>query len=250
MAAVLAARAPFGLWLAVYGLYAVYVQRFLSQDDRDWGHFAKMTLLLPAGLGTLLSYRVWFDYARYLGPFSMLINTAVLVNIAMMALLPNTSSALRGRLHRPTCLALVAWLWLEMSSVGFLTCEFSPSGLFVFNSSPMAWILLHACYRFVMITLPNFDSQRYLTLELYSLSTMCFLSWLDHGAHGPESYFGYADSIVVPSVAITSALFPMEHRPSPRVQALLASPRFDALCAAVQCLVLAVSLQHIVELTR
>lgn len=209
--ALLARYAPALFLVIIYSVFGLFLLDFNSQQEQDWKHFAKLSCLLPLGLGSLMMFRVFLaKYVRFLPAFSHYVNFAVVGNIAMMLFIPNDSpSTYRAYWGRIICAGLAIWLCLEIKRTGSAqTCAFSKSGMFIFKAAPLRWIITHALYRFILITLPCFLTPRYLFVEAFSLSTMMFLYWLDGKQHPIENYFGYADSITAACVGITSAFSP------------------------------------------
>ncbi|KAJ3132308.1 hypothetical protein HK100_005429 [Physocladia obscura] len=90
------------------------------------------------------------------------------------------------------------------------TVEFSHS-VFLFTAVSRDWIIVHALYRAVLVTLPLFDTLRHLPLEIASLTAMAAF-WLYtchfHNSKRPiEHFFGIADTVVVATACLVSAIF-------------------------------------------
>ena len=135
---------------------------------------------------------------------TVFVNVAVLGNIVMMVFIP-AEGTLRGLSTRLTCMVLVLWLIQEIQKNRWKTVNFS-DGLFLFNSSPLAWVLCHAVYRLGMITLPIFDTYRYILMELCSLSLMVGFYWFHRRRYPIYYYFGMADTVIVSSLAVTAQI--------------------------------------------
>lgn len=174
------------------------------RDPIETMGFIKLIFLLPLGLGSLLvfarlsedrqrRYRVWF--ARY-------VNFAVAANIFIMIFTPD-GDTWRGLISRFVCLTLLVWLLQEMAQKRFQTAHFD-AGFFIFRSSPLNWVFCHACYRIALLSLPVFDSLHYLLLEPLSLLTMSVLYRLHQKRYPLHYYFGFADTLVVTTLAVVS----------------------------------------------
>ncbi|MCW7493025.1 hypothetical protein ND861_08445 [Leptospira sp. 2 VSF19] len=164
--------------------------------------FIKLILLLPFGLGAVLTYinlselkqikfQIWFT--RY-------INFAVLTNIFVMVFSPDAGTY-RGIVSRFACLSLLVWLIQEMLKVGFQT-TLTDRKFFIFNSSPLSWIYCHALYRIALLSLPTFDSIQYLLLEPLSLVSMTVLYRWHKKRYPLPYYFGLADTLVVTTLTV------------------------------------------------
>lgn len=166
----------------------------------------KFFAVVPVGLGSILTFSLFSAprQKRYSRFFSYYINAAVIANIAMMLAVP-ADGTLRGQLSRLLCLVLVSWLIQEIIKVRGQSSFFS-DGFFLFNSSPLAWILCHCCYRAALLSLPIFDSKQYLLLEPLSLAMMYGL-YKTHGKRFPvHFYFGLADTLAVSTLVSCSHL--------------------------------------------
>ena len=163
----------------------------------------------PLGLGVVVGYPKLlspFLIQEFLPYFTIYINVAVVGNIAMMVALP-TGGTWRGVSSRVVCLALTAWLVdivVHHPSSHIVTV--SDSGHFLYHAVTLEWVLIHALYRTVMVTLPCFYSLKYMMLEMHSLGMMICLSWLDNHRWPLEAYFGLADTTVAASFSILSTL--------------------------------------------
>lgn len=176
-----------------------------SHNDRaETMGFIKLLFLLPLGLGSLLAFAGLSEdrQKRSLSWFTHYINIAVAANIFVMIFTPD-GDTYRGLLSRFVCLALLVWLLQEMAKKRFQTTHFD-AGIFIFRSSPLPWILCHACYRLALLTLPAFDSLNYLLLEPLSLLMMAVLYRLHQKRYPLAFYFGLADTIVVSTLAVIS----------------------------------------------
>ncbi|TGM80210.1 hypothetical protein EHQ99_10965 [Leptospira bouyouniensis] len=177
--------------------------KFFSNPMQNMS-FIKLMLLLPMGLGVILllirlpkeirnQYYIW--YSNY-------INMAVLLNIFAMLFTPD-GGTYRGYLSRLVCLALLIWLLQEMRKKRFQTIHFD-QGLFLFRSSPLHWILCHATYRIVLLSLPSFETQKFLLLEPLSLIVMFSIFSFHKKRFALEQYFGFADTLVVTTITVLS----------------------------------------------
>jgi hypothetical protein len=194
----------FALVIALTLLVSFQFSRAPYRDPIETMGFIKLMFLLPFGLGSLLLFaclsevrqkrsQVWF--ARY-------VNFAVAANIFIMIFTP-TGETWRGLISRIVCLTLLVWLLQEMARKRFQTTHFD-AGFFIFRSSPLHWVLCHACYRLALLSLPVFDSLHYLLLEPLSLLTMSVLYRLHQKRYPLHYYFGFADTIVVTTLAVVS----------------------------------------------
>ncbi len=175
-----------------------------SRDPVQTMGFIKLLFLFPLGLGSLLAFAGLSEarQKRSLAWLTHYINIAVAANIFVMIFTP-AGDSYRGLLSRFVCLALLVWLLQEMAKKRFQTTHFE-AGFFIFRSSPLSWILCHACYRIALLSLPAFDSLHYLLLEPLSLLMMAVLYRLHQKRYPLAFYFGFADTIVVSSLAVIS----------------------------------------------
>jgi hypothetical protein len=175
-----------------------------APDSKDTMGFVKLMFLLPIGLGPLLTFGLLSPsiQQRYLREFTLYINFAVTANIVIMIFTPD-GDTYRGLLSRLVCLALALCLVGEMAKVKFQT-TFYDQGLFLFRSSPLAWIFIHAPYRLSLVSLPVFDTSHYLLLEPLSLLTMLTLYRLQDRRHPISYYFGFADTLAVSTLTMLS----------------------------------------------
>ena len=276
----------------------------------DSAGLAKVMCALPLGLGSILLFSslspsTQMKYTRH---FALYVNAAVLGNIAMMAFLPSAGT-LRGQTSRATCFALSLWLALEMKRAGPFDCvailhdpvitqrgpQSASTGissrpvpssteasvpLFVFSASPLPWIVSHALYRMVLVTLPAFDSWRYVLLEVTSLSVMTLVYRMkrttctaNHRGVSTASTtatwkclklshcFGIADTVTVATMGtlshIADHLVDPKHRPmNPLLQGgsgcpwdfhglvAAAAPFLDIGCVVVHAAIIAVAAGH------
>jgi hypothetical protein len=140
--------------------------------------------------------------------FTQYINIAVIGNILMMIFV-DTGRFLRGITCRLVCIALVIWLFHEMQAKNWQTVEYD-NGYFIFTASPLSWIACHAIYRTILITLPSFETRRYLLLECASISCMYLLWYLYHASTSTSptktrhvsEFFGMADTITIASLSL------------------------------------------------
>lgn len=166
--------------------------------------FIKLIFLLPLGLGSLLTFAC-LSKARQeksLSWFTHYINIAVAANIFIMIATPDAGTY-RGLLSRVVCIVLLVWLLQEMARGRFQTTLFD-AGFFIFRASPLNWVLCHAFYRIALLSLPAFDSLSYLLLEPLSLATMFGLYRLHRKRYPLPYYFGFADTLVVTTLAVLS----------------------------------------------
>jgi hypothetical protein len=242
----------------------------------------KLLCVLSLGLGSILlfsSLTVSFRQ-RFQTAFASYVNLAVLANIGMMAFLPG-GGTWRGETSRAACAVLCAWLWLEIRRVGWSLCvSVTDVGvpLFVFSASPLSWVLCHALYRAVMITLPVFDPWRYVLLEPASLCCMLVahrvFSRRRPGASAGKNtepteclshYFGIADTIAVATLGTVSHL--SDHIIDPRLRPMspfeqcsiesfwsaaapTAADYVDRVGVALHCAVIAVAVMNILRLVK
>ena len=110
----------------------------------------------------------------------------------------------RGWSHQAVCCVLVVWLCKEMNRVQWRTVQIR-DGAFLFNAAPIEWILCHAIYRFILITLPCFETMRYVGMEPASLGVMLLMSYA-YGAPNDDVtvWFGFSDTLVASTFSFTS----------------------------------------------
>ncbi|ETV95062.1 hypothetical protein H310_11356 [Aphanomyces invadans] len=207
--------------------------------------FAKFVCIWPLGMGSVVAFGQLSptSQASNLSWFSVFINTAVVGNIAMMGFVA-TGDSLRGITHRIACASLVVWLLLEMQSISWNTVSYQ-DGFFLFNASPLAWVIAHAIYRAAMMTLPPFDTLRYLILEPASLGLMAALA----SANGASAslWFGQADTLVASTVCWTSVLLGwFRQQPKYPTMRLPESQPLDIGCAGVHIVVVLIALYHVI----
>ncbi|KAJ3127788.1 hypothetical protein HK098_005787 [Nowakowskiella sp. JEL0407] len=167
----------------------------------------KMQCAWLLGLGSVVAFGLLGVDAqkKHLNSFTNFINFVVLGNIAMMFFLP-IDNTMRGYSHRVVCALLVIWLAKEMQKVRWNTVYFF-KGYFLFNASPMSWVICHALYRSVMVTLPIFDTQRYFVLEPLSLGIMMILYRTSGKNDGRVSdWFGISDTMVVSTITFMTSV--------------------------------------------
>ncbi|KXG46922.1 uncharacterized protein PGRI_036680 [Penicillium griseofulvum] len=197
-----ALRSPGLLLLVVLGVSATI---FIFNTTATLGEMTKIMCLLPFGLGSVLTF-LSADRSlqtRFLPAFTTYVNFAVYANIGMMIGTP-TGGTLRGICSKITCVALFVWILQQGRRVGWKTVRVHDN-LFVFTAVSKSWIFAHACYRFVLLTLPCFGSgRRYRLLELYSLALTFALSSTSKLPF--EYFFGMADTLVAPAIAGWSAI--------------------------------------------
>lgn len=190
------------LLLVVLGASATIV---VFDKTSTVGEMTKIMCELPLGLGSVLAFLVANRsfQTKFLSAFTTYVNFAVYGNIGMMVGTP-ADGTLRGMCSKVTCIALFIWIVQQGHRAGWKTIVLHDS-LFVFTAVSKSWIFAHAIYRFVLLTLPCFESgRRHRLLELYSL-TMTFA--LSSTSSLPFEYcFGMADTLVVPAVAGWSAI--------------------------------------------
>ena len=229
----LAVQHPSTLLACTCGISSLIISRDLPLT-KAIKVFAEVTF----GLGSVVAYIVlpvrW--RTQYLEWFTVYINSAVVGNIAMMALVPS-GGTWRGLVSPVLCLALSFWLSLQAHEKKWKTVEFQDN-VFLFNSSSLSYVLHHACYRTCLLSLPSFDQRKYLLLEPISLSTMCVLSWVTGRPVG--HVFGYADTIAVASAAVISTFVHIPYSPP-----ILTDQVLDYVVVPIQVMVLASSLYNI-----
>ncbi|KAJ5158375.1 uncharacterized protein N7500_008026 [Penicillium coprophilum] len=197
-----ACRNPGLLLLVVLGVSATI---FVFNTTATLGEMTKIMCLLPFGLGSVLTFLIADRslQTRYLPAFTTYVNFAVYANIGMMIGTP-TGGTLRGMCSKITCVALFIWIVQKGRRVGWKTVILHDN-LFVFTAVNKSWIFAHACYRFILLTLPCFGSgRRYRLLELYTLTLTLALSSTSKLPF--EYFFGMADTLVVPAIAGWSAI--------------------------------------------
>ncbi|KAJ5799456.1 uncharacterized protein N7518_001524 [Penicillium psychrosexuale] len=197
-----AVRNPGLLLLVVLGVSATI---FIFNTTATLGEMTKTMCLLPLGLGSVLTFLAADRslQTRFLSAFTTYVNFAVYANIGMMVGTP-TGGTLRGMCSKITCVALFIWIVQKGHRVGWKTVRVHEN-LFVFTAVSKSWIFAHACYRFVLLTLPCFGSgRRYRLLELYSLALTFALSSTSKLPF--EYFFGMADTLVVPAISGWSAI--------------------------------------------
>ncbi|EMY62260.1 hypothetical protein [Leptospira terpstrae] len=192
----------FMLVMAFMLLAGIQFVNKLQHDLIEIMGFIKLVLLLPLGLGAVLTFAILSEdkQKRYLLPMTRYINFAVIANIFVMVFAPD-GDTYRGLLSRLVCIALLVWLLQEMAKVRFQTTQFE-RGFFIFRSSPLHWVYCHAAYRIALLSLPSFDSLQYLLLEPLSLFIMSVLYHVDKKKFPLHYYFGFADTIVVTTLTL------------------------------------------------
>ncbi|KAG5795901.1 hypothetical protein H9Q69_005046 [Fusarium xylarioides] len=169
------------------------------------GEMAKTMATMPLGLGSVLLFIVASRQtkAAWLHAFTIYVNFAVYGNILMMVATPS-GGTFRGICCKVACLSLSAWIILQGYEVQWRTIMLHDN-LFVFTASSKSWILAHAVYRFILLTLPCFGSgRRHRLMEVYSLGLTYLLSC---STGLPFEYcFGMADTIVAPAVTAWSSI--------------------------------------------
>jgi len=206
----------------IYSSTAVFITRFILRGNfagENVGQLIKVLCIMPLGFGVVLMFRERYLKTRdreSLKWFTAYINFAVLGNIGMMVFAP-IHDAKREISSRVTCCSLFVWLALQMRNDDWKTVEFEEQGLFLFKSSSLSWIVSHAVYRTLLITLPSFETLRYLMMEPLSLGIMYLLHGSnqhheeeeeeeEHSSSAVTDYFGLADTLVVATTGMTSAL--------------------------------------------
>lgn len=178
----------------------------LFDTTSTWTQMIKVMAELPLGLGSVLLFLIMSRsfQARHLGAFTAYVNFAVYGNIGMMVATPS-GGTIRGQCCRAACVALFIWILQQGHAVRWQTVKLHSSGLFVFTAVSKSWVLAHAAYRFVLLTLPVFRSgRRHRLLEMYSLGTTFLLSKTT-GLPFAQC-FGQADTLIVPATAGWSAI--------------------------------------------
>ncbi|MFW7378443.1 MAG: hypothetical protein ACOH5I_06540 [Oligoflexus sp.] len=233
------------LYLVIAATLAIMLRFSLKADisQLDWMEFVKLMFLVPFGLGTVIGFGLLPRKLQqvHISWFTVFINLAVLGNIFMMVFVP-ADETYRGLMSRVTCLLLLVWLMQEMAKVKWRTIVYD-NGFFIFNSSLLAWVLCHACYRLALISLPSFASIHYLLMEPLSLGVMVFFYHM-HGRKYPVNYyFGYADTLVVSTMAVVSQLFDFTGRAiSIPSKYILTQHELDLIFLPLQSIVLFIAL--------
>jgi hypothetical protein len=214
-----------------------------APDSIETMGFIKLMFLLPLGLGSLLTFASLSEgrQRKFLLWFTPYINLAVTSNIFIMIFAPD-GGTLRGIVSRVLCIVLLVWLLQEMAKVKFRTTHFE-SGFFIFRSSPLNWVLCHACYRIALLSLPAFDSLSYILLEPLSLGSMVALYHLHKKRHPLPYYFGFADTLVVTTLAVLSRYpIPSIISPGGLVIPTLSEVQLDSLFLPIQIAVIGFAL--------
>lgn len=244
------------LWslLAIGFVSAGVVATFMVSGDGNldaWLGLIKFLCVWMLGLGAIVGFSLLSKtrQAQYLGRFTTYINAAVLGNILMMALTP-AGQTLRGLSSPLTCLLLALWLGLEMRRKNWQTVLFD-RGIFLFNASPLPWIICHSIYRVGLISLPIFDSFRYLLLEPLSWLLMFLMRRLDGQRHPLCFYFGMADTVVVSTLAVSAKLLDATLGPYALPQTWqLSSDQLDLIVISSHVIVQLICLSKIWSLAR
>ncbi|PKA11050.1 hypothetical protein CH372_16265 [Leptospira meyeri] len=203
------------IFVLAFTLFACIQFTFYSQHDSiKIMSFIKLMLLLPFGLGVVLTFAIFSENIepKFLLWISRYINFAVVANIFVMVFSPD-GGTYRGSLSRFVCLALLIWLLQEMAKKHFQTTKFD-HGFFIFRSSPLQWIYCHAAYRIALLSLPTFDSLHYLLLEPLSLVVMFVLYRLQKKRYPLHYYFGFSDTLVATTLTVLMwypIILPFEH---------------------------------------
>jgi hypothetical protein len=221
--------------------------RFLIKSNWSfvaWSSLLKLVCVWPLGFGSVILFGQLPKHlqVKFLPRFTIYINAAVLGNVAMMVSVPSDGT-LRGLTHRPVCILMVLWLVAECHKVSWKTVKYTrEDGMFTFIASPIPWVISHACYRTVMLTLPMFNTATYLMLDPFSLICMVTLSWFfastavapkttslkspqafswnSWRSYGSVSHwFGLADTMVVSTIAYVSTF--IEIAPTPAQENML-----------------------------
>lgn len=222
-----------------------------APDSIETMGFIKLLFLLPLGLGSILIFSCLSEarQKKSLRWFTRYINLAVTSNIFIMIFTPD-GGTLRGIASRLVCVLLLIWLVQEMAKVKFHTTHFD-SGFFIFRSSPLPWVLCHASYRIALLSLPAFDSLSYLMLEPLSLGTMVALYHLHKKRQPVPYYFGFADTLVVTTLAVLSRYpIPSPFNDSGRLIPSPSQEHLDFLFLPIQMAVIGIALWSISSNTR
>jgi hypothetical protein len=195
-------RSPSTLLVMVLSVSAAIA---LYDTTSTAGEMIKTVCLLPLGLGSVLAFLVAGPRRQVkLRPvFEPYVNFAVYGNIGMMVATP-PGSTVRGWCCKAACVMLLAWILQQGRRVGWRTVM-PHDRIFVFTAVSRRWVVAHAIYRFILLTLPCFGSgRRHRLLEVYSLSLTAALS----STFGlPFEYsFGMADTLVAPAAAAWSSV--------------------------------------------
>ena len=207
--------------------------------------FLSVSLL---GLCVLVGFSVFSaeKKEKYLKPFVTYIHIAIIFNILMMVFVPSYDT-LRSPFIKASCLVLALWLFTQMAKKNFQTVSFD-NQIFLFNASPLSWILCHSLYRLGLITLPIFDLRRYFFLELLSLSFMASFYLLQKKRHKIACYFGIADTLAVSFLAfIGKALDFYGDTNKPSVTFDFKSETLDLVVIPMQIMVVLVGVFFIIK---
>lgn len=221
-----ASLVPLALAVVSVSGIATYVFSVSFSASSDLYGFIKFVCEMPLGLGSLVFFQLCPLHMRskYHWHFVQYVNVAVVGNIAMMVLVPD-GGTMRGWSSRVACVGLVLWLCKEMKAYRWITQPFPQGGqhggkpMFIFTASPLGWVATHALYRAVMVTLPAFDTPRYILLEPLSLGVMifCYRWYAPYPVTNPQNgskprqqlwglcdFFGLADTLVVATMGTVS----------------------------------------------
>lgn len=242
---VLALRKPRALVAVTAALSCAFLWQLSRSsatiESASLSKVAKVLGTLTFGLGSVSAYAAAPQEFRvkHLSLFTKYINVAVIGNVAMMAFVP-ADGTIRGLVSPTVCLTLALWLCFEAHAKDWKTVEFDGT-TFIYNASPLVWVLHHTCYRACLLTLPCFDSCKYLLLEPLSLGTMVTLSAMTN--QPMERVFGYADTLTVASSAAVSALYVYNYQASETPSEAF----LDYIIIPVQAFVLISSWYHIIR---
>lgn len=169
----------------------------------EWMGLSKKIALIPLGLAVVYGFSLLNSSLREanIKLFSIIMNVSMLGNILMMMFIPPDGSY-RNIVGKITCTLLVIWVLQEMKKRDWQTVKFE-DGFFLFNASPLPWIFSHSLYRMILVSLPIFDSFKYVLLEPLSLSFMYIFYRAHQRKFAVYYYFGMAESVVVPTLAVT-----------------------------------------------
>jgi hypothetical protein len=178
------------------------ISTFFLTNHNHVGKFIKFLCVYPFGFGAIEVYKV---FGTDLKMFTRYINMAVLGNIAMMMFVPDETK-FRGKLVKLNCALMLIWLLQFVIERDWETVVVGKEEGFLFIASPLVWIGCHALYRISLVTLPCFESWRYLMLEPLSLIVMVLLYRKNEGKYRMEDHFGPADTLVASTMSLVSMI--------------------------------------------
>ncbi|KAI8905144.1 hypothetical protein EDD86DRAFT_72424 [Gorgonomyces haynaldii] len=212
-------------------LLIVFNSLFLVLLNEEWKTVMKLLLLGPCGLGLVVVYVHYLDNTVWIQRF---VTGIVLCNVLMMAFTPSDDTW-RGFCGKLSTILLSLWLYLQRSKIEI------QKPFFVYTGVSKEWILCHAIYRSVLMTLPYFETQRYFLNEVYSLGLTYFLA--KAAKRDWNLLFGMADSLIMPTVSYYSCLF--DRVSLDRATPFVLTPMVDVMLAIVQIMVSGYCILHL-----